>query len=171
MFLRLKQPPHATPSLSGSHPIPMPLPIPAHTWEPTKPTPQTLSRPSWIRLLCGHFTEVCLLLLTSLVCTQSPSNPALVGLVACAVFCVYFNVCLRIFGIQITSHTGARASFFQRTARTAYAILSLSSMGIGYWWCLLNPQQQTWHDVLARTVPLQRTQPYFTHWRQRPRKI
>jgi uncharacterized RDD family membrane protein YckC len=45
-----------------------------------------------------------------------------------------------------------RLSFDQATYRFLGALLSLATLGLGYFWRYLNPDQRTWPDLLSKTL-------------------
>ena len=56
---------------------------------------------------------------------------------------------MRVWKIRIVSELGGNPSWAVSFLRLVFAILSLSCLGLGYWWRLFRPY--TWHDKLSLT--------------------
>lgn len=58
----------------------------------------------------------------------------------------------RLFEIEVTTLDGDRISFSASVIRGLFESISFSCCGIGHLFALFNPQKQTLHDMLAKTV-------------------
>jgi uncharacterized RDD family membrane protein YckC len=59
--------------------------------------------------------------------------------------------------------TGHHASFFKMILRDVfYKLISALSLSIGYIWAFFDPDTQTWHDKLAKTVVVKEVLPVLT---------
>ena len=53
--------------------------------------------------------------------------------------------------LQVLRLDGARLGWSDVARRIAAAVLSWLPLGLGWWWCLVDAERRTWHDVLSRT--------------------
>jgi uncharacterized RDD family membrane protein YckC len=53
--------------------------------------------------------------------------------------------------LQLVRLDGARPTWADSVRRLAAATLSWLPLGLGWWWCVIDPQGRTWHDILSRT--------------------
>ncbi|MCB1843066.1 MAG: RDD family protein [Halioglobus sp.] len=53
--------------------------------------------------------------------------------------------------IKLVGSDGQAPAFGQALLRCLGATLSAACLGLGYLWCLVDPQKRTWHDRLSRT--------------------
>jgi uncharacterized RDD family membrane protein YckC len=56
---------------------------------------------------------------------------------------------MRVWKIRIISELGGNPSWAICFLRLTFALLSITCLGIGYWWRLFKPY--TWHDKLSQT--------------------
>ncbi|MGK0399356.1 MAG: putative RDD family membrane protein YckC [Gammaproteobacteria bacterium] len=56
---------------------------------------------------------------------------------------------MRVWKIRIISELGGNPSWAICFLRLSFALLSITCLGIGYWWRLFKPY--TWHDKLSQT--------------------
>lgn len=56
-----------------------------------------------------------------------------------------------LMGLRIISTKGKRISFGRSTLRLIAYIPTLLSLGIGFFWLIIDDQRQAWHDTLAGT--------------------
>ncbi len=54
--------------------------------------------------------------------------------------------------VKLISTSGGRISWGQATVRFTAALLSWGCCGLGFLWLLIDPQKQSWHDHLSRSV-------------------
>jgi uncharacterized RDD family membrane protein YckC len=52
--------------------------------------------------------------------------------------------------------TGQRAKAWQCIGRYFMALLALAPVGIGYFWILIDPRKQGWHDKIVNTLVVRR---------------
>ena len=53
--------------------------------------------------------------------------------------------------IKLTDEVGHVVSFKVAILRASWAALSLSALGLGYWWALWDVDKRRWHDHLSQT--------------------
>ncbi len=53
--------------------------------------------------------------------------------------------------IKLTDEVGHVVSFKVAILRASWAALSLSALGLGYWWALWDVDKRRWHDRLSQT--------------------
>lgn len=58
---------------------------------------------------------------------------------------------MRAWRLRVQTPEGGTISFKQCLLRCALAPLSMAAFGLGYLWCLFDPQRQTLHDHLSGT--------------------
>lgn len=58
---------------------------------------------------------------------------------------------MRAWRLQVQTPEGGIISYQQCLLRCALAPLSMAAFGLGYLWCLFDPQRQTLHDRLTKT--------------------
>jgi uncharacterized RDD family membrane protein YckC len=59
----------------------------------------------------------------------------------------------RICGIRIAdADTGGSIPYSRALIRALMSIVSAIPLGLGYFWMLWQPQKQTWHDLVAKTL-------------------
>ena len=56
-----------------------------------------------------------------------------------------------ILGLRIVNNNGKKLSFFRATVRFFAYIPTLLSLGIGFFWLIVDDQRQAWHDTLSGT--------------------
>jgi uncharacterized RDD family membrane protein YckC len=57
-----------------------------------------------------------------------------------------------IVGLKVTRTDGRELTFADALVRGLSGVLSLAALGIGCFWMLHDPEQQTWHDKIAGTL-------------------
>ena len=57
--------------------------------------------------------------------------------------------------IKLVTDSGGPLTWRQVTLRVLGALLSVVSMGAGYWWRYIPPHQRYWHDRLSKTYLVQ----------------
>lgn len=58
---------------------------------------------------------------------------------------------MQVWRIQVEAMNGEKPSIASLNVRFFAAIVSLSALGMGYWWQLFDREGLTWHDRLSRT--------------------
>lgn len=58
---------------------------------------------------------------------------------------------MRAWRLRIQQRWGGQLSYAQCLIRCALAAVSLAALGLGYLWCLIDPDRQTAHDRLSGT--------------------
>lgn len=53
--------------------------------------------------------------------------------------------------IKLVSSDGKKLSIMQCVIRCLGAVFSAGCLGLGYWWCIVDPHRRYWHDYLSRT--------------------
>ena len=57
----------------------------------------------------------------------------------------------RLMGIKVIGDSGRPLGWATAIGRNIAKILSILPLGLGFIWLLFSKEQQTWHDMLART--------------------
>jgi len=69
---------------------------------------------------------------------------------------------MRAWRIKLAGFDGGPPTLGRALLRCLGACLSIACGGLGYWWCLVDPNKRYWHDYLSRTelilVPRESTQ-------------
>ena len=58
---------------------------------------------------------------------------------------------MKTWRIAVNSDTGVRLSFANALLRWCLAVLSWLFLGFGYWWALIDKDNQTLHDLLSKS--------------------
>ena len=58
---------------------------------------------------------------------------------------------MKAWRVRLRSVPGPPVSWWQALARFSGAIVSWLPLGMGFWWCLLDPTRCAWHDRWSRT--------------------
>ncbi len=58
---------------------------------------------------------------------------------------------MKTWHIRVISDDGRPLNWLQSAIRLAVATLSLSCLGLGYFWALVDPAKATWHDRASRS--------------------
>lgn len=58
---------------------------------------------------------------------------------------------MKTWRIAVVKQSGERLDFATALLRWLLAVLSLACAGLGYWWALIDKDQQTLHDLFSRT--------------------
>ena len=53
--------------------------------------------------------------------------------------------------IQLRSFDGGMVPADRCLLRCLAALISLAPLGLGFWWCLVDPNKRYWHDHLSKT--------------------
>jgi uncharacterized RDD family membrane protein YckC len=87
-------------------------------------------------------------------------HPQLVQLIAVVAVCAFFSwfwlrngqtLGMQAWRIKLVTMEGDRISARQSIIRCLGALLSAACLGLGYWWCLIDPQGRYWHDRMSGT--------------------
>ena len=62
----------------------------------------------------------------------------------------------RLMGLQVTRLDRSRPSRWQRILRPVAALITLSTLGVGFLWAARSPRHQAVHDLITRTLVLRR---------------
>lgn len=91
---------------------------------------------------------------------QQVLNPHLVQLLTtlsvAGFFCVFWcksgqTLGMQAWRIKLVDFNGQTPNFARAVVRCIGASLSLSCLGLGYLWCLVDRNKRYWHDYLSRT--------------------
>ncbi|HDK38095.1 MAG TPA: RDD family protein [Thiolapillus brandeum] len=58
---------------------------------------------------------------------------------------------MRAWRLMLFSNDGRSPSMKQAIIRYAIAVVSLTALGLGFLWVLIDPQKRTWHDIASGT--------------------
>ncbi len=58
---------------------------------------------------------------------------------------------MRAWRIRVSREEGGDVTWNQAAVRFLVALLSLATLGLGYWWALLDARRRAWHDRAAGT--------------------
>lgn len=58
---------------------------------------------------------------------------------------------MRTWRLRVTRVDGRPLGWKLALARFSFALLSLSCLGLGFWWTLIDRERRTWHDRLSGT--------------------
>lgn len=92
--------------------------------------------------------------------SQAELNPHLVQLIAVVVVIGFFSwfwarsgqtLGMQAWRIKLVSLDASPVSIRQAVIRCLGAALSALCLGLGYWWCLVDPNRRYWHDYLSGT--------------------
>ncbi len=81
----------------------------------------------------------------------------LIALVAVTTFFSWFwlrsgqTLGMQAWKIKLVSIDGSPVNVMQAVRRCLGATLSAGCLGMGYWWCLFDPNRRYWHDYLSGT--------------------
>lgn len=64
---------------------------------------------------------------------------------------------MKTWHIQLVSADESEIDWKKTLIRFSAAILSLSVFGLGFFWCILDKDKRTWHDILSGTKLIQLT--------------
>jgi uncharacterized RDD family membrane protein YckC len=87
-------------------------------------------------------------------------HPQLVQLIAIVSVCAFFSwfwlrngqtLGMQAWRIKLVCVDGGRISARRAITRCLAACLSAACLGMGYWWCLIDPRGRYWHDRLSGT--------------------
>lgn len=138
----------------------------------TASMPALTPAPLWLRLaaaLYDLFPLIALWMLTAGLCLLAVGGHVdlahtplvwriTLRLALLAVTAAYFVVSwsrggqtigMRAWRLRVVSAQGERLTWSRATARFAASLLSLVALGIGFVWCLFEPDRRGWHDLLA----------------------
>ncbi len=138
----------------------------------TAPMPSLTPAPLWLRLAAAVydlFPLIALWMLTAGLCLLAvgghvdPAHPPLAWRVALrlallAVTAAYFVVSwsrggqtigMRAWRLRVLAMPDGALTLPRALARFAASLLSLLALGIGFLWCLFEPERRGWHDLLA----------------------
>lgn len=62
---------------------------------------------------------------------------------------------MRAWRLKAINDDGSALSWGKSAARMLLAVVSWSTLGLGYVWMYFNPQRRTWHEKLSRTQTVQ----------------
>jgi uncharacterized RDD family membrane protein YckC len=91
---------------------------------------------------------------------QPALNPHLVQLIALIAVITFFSwfwlrsgqtLGMQAWKIKLVSIDGSPVNAMQAVRRCLGATLSAGCLGMGYWWCLFDPNRRYWHDYLSGT--------------------
>ena len=91
---------------------------------------------------------------------QAELNPHLVQFIAVVVVISFFSwfwarsgqtLGMQAWRIKLVSLDATSVSKRQAVIRCLGAALSALCLGLGYWWCLIDPNRRYWHDYLSGT--------------------
>jgi len=54
--------------------------------------------------------------------------------------------------VRVVGADGESIGFQRALLRFAVALVSLTVLGLGFLWCLIDPQRRAWHDIAAGTL-------------------
>ena len=134
--------------------------------------PALTPAPLWLRLAAAVydlFPLIALWMLTAGLCLLAVgghvdlTHPPLAWRIALrlallAVTAAYFVVSwsrggqtigMRAWRLRVVSVQGDRLAWSRASARFAASLLSLLALGIGFAWCLFEPDRRGWHDLVA----------------------
>ena len=58
---------------------------------------------------------------------------------------------MRAWRLRLIANNGGDLTLNQVTIRLMTAMVSFVALGLGYWWCLVDPQRRTWPDLASDT--------------------
>jgi len=138
----------------------------------TASMPAFTPAPLWLRLAAAIydlFPLIALWMLTAGLCLLAVSghvdlaHPPLawrvtLRLALLAVTAAYFVVSwsrggqtigMRAWRLRVVDARGDSLTWLRASARFAASLLSLLAVGVGFAWCLFEPDRRGWHDLLA----------------------
>ncbi len=88
-------------------------------------------------------------------------NPFLIALVVIGIIFLYFTFFIvfsghtpgkAFMGLRVVTKSGGKISFLRSVLRFLAYIPTILSLGIGFFWIILDDQRQAWHDTLSNTL-------------------
>jgi uncharacterized RDD family membrane protein YckC len=59
---------------------------------------------------------------------------------------------MRAWRLRVVDAEGRSLPWTRALLRFVLALVSLLALGVGFLWCLFDPRQRAWHDIVARSV-------------------
>ena len=71
-------------------------------------------------------------------------------------FCIFWRkqgqtLGMQAWRIKLVNDQGGDVSYARGLLRCGAAVVSAACLGLGYWWCLIDPQKRYWHCKLSGT--------------------
>jgi len=88
-------------------------------------------------------------------------NPIFIAIFVNGVIFVYFTFFIvfsghtpgkAFMGLRVVTKSGEKISFFRSVLRFFAYIPTILSLGLGFFWILLDDQRQAWHDTISNTL-------------------
>ena len=88
-------------------------------------------------------------------------NPFFIALFVVGIIFIYFTFFIvfsghtpgkAFMGLRVVTKTGEKISFPRSVLRILAYIPTLLSLGIGFFWIIIDDQRQAWHDTLSNTL-------------------